>query len=696
MNESGPHRNWECSQVRAAEPTSLVPIREPTRENHSINTTIQALTYKIKGKSPKPLVATFMAVDRKQKTIITYHKINGYTKLLKYLPQLSPHTRVCGMRRGFNKTNNTSSIKTRLTLKTQKLAYQGESNKDIPTPTKITLKHPVTTMHKNKDKTIIKSLNTTHKHILPTIILNLYTLRSKNKACAKPLINTHTLSKSLNPHTYETKNKHIKHERNKTKSNRLYKTMLPHTHNTNINNKTINQHNNTIPQSKNINTIFLPPQHPQTHKYEIRKIHHKTIAKYKPKQNYTITNQLSNTKSNMAKTKLLATLSNTHTHTRESKTTHSISSSKERSLCRKRKFPTKTYSTQNIKTIILKIHNKNTKGPITKNQDQGLNTKIIKDLSKHPNIHIKKLTSHTNKHLNQYSKTFTQTKSSQYFSITNPQPQLSPSPTHKYEIYFKHKEHIEHTNQRKINQSHKKPLPQHKSINTSEHLPLISPYTRVYGKRVVYDSTNNTLNMKPIPIQKQNISLQTLAKQINTFKTTCTKTLTLITNQRFTKLRPHTHMYIHNKHSHSYPHVAKYSQNPNKNNKNNNNKIQTRKHRNYKPIPLKYIKHNHTNINNGAHFKKSTSKRLTIRTHTHKTSMTSTYKHTSTYSNKTPYPLNYTPIILSKDIVDTIQRKLNQRYISTKYQPQLFSSPNHSIMYISNSRITKNILTKRK
>ena len=43
--------------------------------------------------------------------------------------------------------------------------------------------------------------------------------------------------------------------------------------------------------------------------------------------------------------------------------------------------------------------------------------------------------------------------------------------------------------------------------------------------------------------------------------------------------------------------------------------------------------------------------------------MTSTYNHTSTYSTKTPYQLNYTHIILSKLAITS--HKLKHQYIIT-------------------------------
>ena len=134
---------------------------------NTINTlpaAIEVLIHKITGMvpNPYPMGAIPMAVDRKQKKIIPHHKINGHIKLLKHLPQLSPHTRVCGMRRGFDKTNSTL----RLTLKTKTITYQ---RKTIPLPTKTTLEHSFTTMHKNKITSNPKLSNTqnhnTHKMI---------------------------------------------------------------------------------------------------------------------------------------------------------------------------------------------------------------------------------------------------------------------------------------------------------------------------------------------------------------------------------------------------------------------------------------------------------------------------------------------------------------------------------------------------
>jgi hypothetical protein len=84
--------------------TSLSTTEPPSnlsRENTSI--------INITGKSPDPypLNAFLMAVDRKLKKTIPYQKNKKHIRLLKHLPQQSPHTRVCGMRKVINKTNNT-------------------------------------------------------------------------------------------------------------------------------------------------------------------------------------------------------------------------------------------------------------------------------------------------------------------------------------------------------------------------------------------------------------------------------------------------------------------------------------------------------------------------------------------------------------------------------------------------------------
>ena len=51
--------------------------------------------------------------------------------------------------------------------------------------------------------------------------------------------------------------------------------------------------------------------------------------------------------------------------------------------------------------------------------------------------------------------------------------------------------HIDRKLKTRILSKHK-----NKSISISEYLPLLSPYTRVYGKRRVHNKTNNTLNTK--------------------------------------------------------------------------------------------------------------------------------------------------------------------------------------------------------
>ena len=75
----------------------------------------------------------------------------------------------------------------------------------------------------------------------------------------------------------------------------------------------------------------------------------------------------------------------------------------------------------------------------------------------------------------------------------NLQPQLSPSPTHKFEIYFKHMEHIKHTNQRKINQNYIEIC--YKNNNTKNNL---KPNTKNLLKHP------NTHIKKPIPLTNIN------------------------------------------------------------------------------------------------------------------------------------------------------------------------------------------------
>ena len=106
---------------------------------------------------------------------------------------------------------------TYLKVKSRQFTYQEESNKAISFPTKSTLVHSFTTMH--KDKTKDEPLVTTHKHILPTIILASNLFKTKTKTYPKPHINTHKLKRLLNPYTYETKEINIKHEQNKIKPN---------------------------------------------------------------------------------------------------------------------------------------------------------------------------------------------------------------------------------------------------------------------------------------------------------------------------------------------------------------------------------------------------------------------------------------------------------------------------------------------
>ena len=106
-----------------------------------------------KHPNPHPMGAPPMAVDRKLKKIIPYQKIIGYITLLKNPPQLSPHTRVCGMIRDFNKINNILSIKATIrdTSKNHTLINQQKSNKVTSNLTKTTREHTPITIHTYKN-----------------------------------------------------------------------------------------------------------------------------------------------------------------------------------------------------------------------------------------------------------------------------------------------------------------------------------------------------------------------------------------------------------------------------------------------------------------------------------------------------------------------------------------------------------------
>ena len=257
-----------------------------------------------------------------------------------------------------------------------------------------------------------------------------------------------------------------------------------------------------------------------------------------------------------------------------------------------------------------------------------------------------------------------------------------------------------------------------------EYSPLQSPYTRVYGKRRVSNQNNNNLNPKP-------------KTKINT-----NKTITNFSLSNVVLTKPYTHARIHIvrrsgeppkkinsnskskfiestnnpttlkhiKHNYKYSNLNKDTNNitnhPNnlnqtqqtpytnklvcKNNTNNTLNIKANTP-NTKNLTTKAC--NHTNTNKGAHFKKIASKSLTIKTHTHKTYMTSTYKHTSTYSNKTPYSLNYTSIILSKQTKTS--HKLKHQYIFTHRRKNI-NSKNTKTQTLAPPRTTtsKTINTK--
>ena len=144
-----------------------------------------------------------MAVDRKLKIITPYPKTKRYIRLLKPLPQLSPHTRVCGMSRDLNKNKSIKKLKWKF-LTDKNSTYQGESNKVIPTSIMTKIDHATTKIHKNI--TTHKPLDASHKHILPTKMLNSKSLRTKIKTYSKTHINTYKLRRLLNPHAYK-KNK---------------------------------------------------------------------------------------------------------------------------------------------------------------------------------------------------------------------------------------------------------------------------------------------------------------------------------------------------------------------------------------------------------------------------------------------------------------------------------------------------------
>ena len=175
-----------------------------------------------KHPNPHPMGAPPMAVDRKLKKIIPYQKIIGYITLLKNPPQLSPHTRVCGMIRDFNKINNILSIKATIrdTSKNHTLINQQKSNKVTSNLTKTTREHTPITIHTYKNKNNTLDI----KDILPTKNQTLSPLKTKSKTYPKPYNHTH----KLNPQTYETKNNCINQTNIKPDRNQNNKTLCKH------------------------------------------------------------------------------------------------------------------------------------------------------------------------------------------------------------------------------------------------------------------------------------------------------------------------------------------------------------------------------------------------------------------------------------------------------------------------------------
>ena len=322
-----------------------------------------------------------MTVDRQFKNNTPYPKTKRYTRLLKYLPQQSPHTRVCGMRKDFNKNksilNEKTKIRLRKTPKTKALTYQRKNNITIPTVTAI--KHSLNTLHQNKDKTTNKSLNDTQKHTL----LTLNPLRTKTKTYPKPHINTHKLRRLLNPHTYKTKYKHInqikiKQKQKKNISNTLYKISLSHIHSKNPNTNNIYQyklnihkpHIKKLKQRNNLCTQHI--RHNPYHKLTPNKL---SINKTKlPKKTKTkkvishLTNNTSYIKQKHYKPKTLPWLNTPAYHNQ---------------------YKNNLGHTHTMRHKVRLKYTNTTYNPSTTNQDPNIKiTKIKKDLLKHPNITI--------------------------------------------------------------------------------------------------------------------------------------------------------------------------------------------------------------------------------------------------------------------------------------------------------------------
>ena len=447
---------------------------------------ITKLMHKITIKTNTP--STTKHIVDPQKTI--------NTNTLMHPPLESPHTRVCGMRRVSNKTNNNSNTKTKPkstnTLKTNTFTNLRISNVAIPN-TK-TIRHNPNfnvCININHIKSTYKQLTcpTTHKYAPINIKIKISKLDRTHMYMHKERNNntntTHRLNTKTQDHGPYTKN----NDKDLLKHPNIYiKKPIKHI----SRNKHSSQHSNPLTQTMSTKYVSLSTSPSKQKAYQNKhKDHIEHTNQRKTNQHYIDTNY--NTKHNLkSNTKDLFKHPNTYikkpiphtnirrtnhiqhqlkhiddltkTHIIESKLVHTYLSTYKR---KKSNTILRSGTTQILtikKTITLtnygpknKTLSKLTINTSRKHERSNMKTSTNKTIeTSHLNlISIKKQTlahsiSITYKHIKTKPNTYMNKTS--YPTIPNPHT-FSP-PTHKYGVYCKHKDHIENTNQRKINQNY--------------------------------------------------------------------------------------------------------------------------------------------------------------------------------------------------------------------------------------------------